>query len=120
MFVELAGVPVLPVALGLYLPIHLSSGILFGGIIRTLVEKKFKKDESVMKTKVEKGILISSGLVAGDALMGIVVAAMATLGLDVAFGTKILPSLTQSPIFATGIFVALGVLIYIISCKEDK
>lgn len=119
-FVELAGLPVLPVALGLYLPIHLSAGILFGGIMRTLVERKFKNDESMMKSKVEKGILISSGLVAGDALMGIVVAGFATLGLDVAFGTKILPSLTQSPVFATVIFIALGILIYAISCKKDK
>lgn len=119
-FVELSGLPVLPVALGLYLPIHLSSGILFGGIIRTLVEKKFKNDEVVMKTKVEKGILISSGLVAGDALMGIVVAGFATLGLDIAFGTRILPGLTQNPIFATAIFVVLGILIYTISCREDK
>lgn len=119
-FAELAGLPVLPVALGLYLPIHLSAGILFGGIIRTLVERKFKKDEVVMKSKVEKGILISSGLVAGDALMGIVVAGFATFGLDVAFGTKILPRLTQSPIFATIIFVALGMIIYKISCKDDK
>lgn len=119
-FVELAGLPVLPVALGLYLPIHLSAGILFGGIMRTLVERKFKNDESMMKSKVEKGILISSGLVAGDALMGIVVAGFATFGLDVAFGTKILPSLTQSPEFATVIFIALGILIYSISCKKDK
>lgn len=119
-FVELAGLPVLPVALGLYLPIHLSAGILFGGIMRTLVERKFKNDESMMKSKVEKGILISSGLVAGDALMGIVVAGFATLGLDVAFGTKILPGLTQSPVFATVIFIGLGILIYSISCKKDK
>lgn len=119
-FAELSGLPVLPVALGLYLPIHLSAGILFGGIMRTLVERKFKNDENMMKAKVEKGILISSGLVAGDALMGIVVAGFATFGLDVAFGTKILPSITQSPIFATIIFVALGILIYTISCKEDK
>ena len=108
-FAELSGLPVLPVALGLYLPIHLSAGILFGGIMRTLVERKFKNDENMMKAKVEKGILISSGLVAGDALMGIVVAGFATFGLDVAFGTKILPSITQSPIFATIIFVALGI-----------
>lgn len=119
-FAELAGLPVLPVALGLYLPIHLSAGILFGGIMRTLVERKFKNDESMMKSKVEKGILISSGLVAGDALMGIVVAGFATLGLDVAFGTKILPGLTQSPVFATVIFIGLGILIYSISCKKDK
>lgn len=73
-----------------------------------------------MKTKVEKGILIYSGLVAGAALMGIIVAGIATLGLDVTFGVNILPGLTQSPIFSTVIFAALELLIYTISCKEDK
>ncbi|MEG1254287.1 oligopeptide transporter, OPT family [Clostridium sp.] len=118
-FTEICGLPVLPVALGLYLPIHLSAGILSGGIIRIFVEKRFKKDESVMKDKVERGILISSGLVAGDALMGIVVAGFATFGLDVAFGLNF-AGLTQNSIFSTAIFIALGVVIYLLACGGDK
>jgi len=118
-FAEISGLPVLPVALGLYLPIHLNAGILSGGIIRIFVEKKFKKNESIMKEKVERGILISSGLVAGDALMGIVVAGFATLGLNVAFGLNF-EGLTQNSIFSTGIFIILGVIIYLISCSGDN
>jgi len=118
-FAEISGLPVLPVALGLYLPIHLNAGILSGGIIRIFVEKKFKKNESLMKEKVERGILISSGLVAGDALMGIVVAGFATLGLNVAFGLNF-EGLTQNSIFSTGIFIILGVIIYLISCSGDN
>lgn len=118
-FAEVSGLPVLPVALGLYLPIHLSTGILVGGIIRTLVEKKFKNDEPAMKERVERGILISSGLVAGDALMGIVVAGLATLGIDVAFGMNF-SALTQNSFFSTGIFVVLAIVIYKLACGKNK
>lgn len=118
-FAEVSGLPVLPVALGLYLPIHLSSGILFGGIIRTLVERKFKGDDSLKKEKVERGILISSGLVAGDALMGIVVAGLATLGIDVAFGMNF-AGITQNSVFSTAVFIILGIVIYYIACGKDK
>ncbi len=106
-FCELAGLPILPIALGLYLPIHLSTAILCGGIVRELIEKKFKKNEERKKTQVEKGILLASGLVAGDALMGIVVAGIATsksyikgAWLDIAFGAKLLPGLAASNEFS--------------------
>lgn len=119
-FCELAGLPILPVALGLYLPIHLNAAILCGGIVRVLVEKKFKKDEEQQKTQVEKGILLASGLVAGDALMGIVVAGIATVGLDIGFGAKLLPGLAGSHEFSTIMFFALGLWIYMFSTKVDK
>lgn len=119
-FCELAGLPILPVALGLYLPIHLNTAILCGGIVRVLVEKKFKKNEEQQKTQVEKGILLASGLVAGDALMGIVVAGIATVGLDIGFGVKLLPGLAGSHEFSTLMFFGLGLWIYLFSTKVDK
>lgn len=119
-FCELAGLPILPVALGLYLPIHLNAAILCGGIVRVLVENKFKKNEEQQKTQVEKGILLASGLVAGDALMGIVVAGIATVGLDIGFGAKLLPGLAGSHEFSTIMFFALGLWIYMFSTKVDK
>lgn len=120
---ELMGLPVLPVALGIYLPIHLSSGILFGGIVRVLVEKKFKKtDEAQGKVQVEKGILLASGLVAGDAIMGIVVAVLAALKLSdaVAIGPKLFPAIAQSQWTSLAIFVLLAVWIYRFTIKVDK
>ena len=119
-FCELAGLPILPVALGIYLPIHLNTAILCGGIVRVLVEKKFKKNEEQKKTQVEKGILLASGLVAGDALMGIVVAGIATVGLDIGFGVKLFPGLAGSHEFSTIMFFALGLWIYLFSTKVDK
>jgi putative OPT family oligopeptide transporter len=120
---ELLGIPVLPVALGIYLPIHLSSGILVGGIVRLLVEKKFKKsDEAQGKIQVEKGILLASGLVAGDAIMGIVVAVLAALKLSgsVGIGAKIMPALTQNHWTALAVYLLFAAWIYRFTIKVDK
>jgi putative OPT family oligopeptide transporter len=65
--IEFLGVPSLPVAVGMYLPIHLSSAIMLGGFIRYLVEK-------FAKNIVDKGILFSSGMIAGEGLIGIILA----------------------------------------------
>jgi len=117
---ELMGIPILAFALGLYLPIHLSVGILVGGIVRLLVNRRFRKDEELLKTQVERGILLSSGLVAGDALMGIVIAAFAGLGIDIAFGTRIIPTITGNPITASIAFLILAYWIYKFTIKIVK
>ncbi|KRQ87461.1 OPT oligopeptide transporter protein [Caloramator mitchellensis] len=116
----LMGIPILPVALGLYLPIHLSAGILVGGLIRLFVEKKFKNDEKTQKEQIEKGVLLASGMVAGDALMGILVAAFAGLGIDIAFGAKIAPALTSNPWTAAVVLLAFSYWVYNFSVKKDN
>lgn len=120
--IELMGLPVLPVALGIYLPIDLSTGILVGGIIRVLVDKKFKNNDKVLKEKTEKGILLSSGLVAGDALMGIVVALLAAAKLSdaVAIGPKLIPNIAGSNWVALVFYMVLAYWIYRFTVKEDK
>lgn len=70
--VELLGISSLPFAIGLYLPLDLSTPIMAGGIIALLVQKISKEKE--FKMREEKGILFGSGLVAGDALVGVAVA----------------------------------------------
>ncbi|MTI65317.1 MAG: oligopeptide transporter, OPT family [Firmicutes bacterium] len=72
---EVIGIPVLPFAVGLYLPIHLSTPAIFGGAIRGIVDKKFKGTEG--EARRESGVLFSSGMVAGDALMGVALAVLA-------------------------------------------
>lgn len=120
--IELLGLPVLPVALGIYLPIHLSAGILFGGIVRVIVDKKFAKNETELKEKTEKGILLSSGLVAGDAIMGIVVAILAATGMSeaVGIGPKLFPAIANSNWTATVVYVLLAFWIYKYTVRKDK
>lgn len=67
---ELLGAPALPFAIGLYLPLSLSTPIMVGGMIAMLVAK-LTKEARQQKLREETGILFASGLVAGDALIGI-------------------------------------------------
>jgi len=76
--VEVLGLPVLPVAIGLYLPIHLSAPIFAGGVIRWFLENH-NKDTSKEdhQSIIENGILYSSGLIAGEGIVGIILAILA-------------------------------------------
>ena len=72
--IEFLGISSLPFAIGLYLPLSLSSPIMIGAIVYSLVQHFSRSDNG--KAGRERGILFSSGLVAGDALVGVVVAFM--------------------------------------------
>jgi len=72
--VQLLGVPALPFAVGMYLPLSSTSPIFVGGVVRHFVEKSARGDQSLITEKKEKGILLSSGLIAGEGIMGVVVA----------------------------------------------
>ena len=76
--VEILGIPVLPVAIGLYLPLELSTPIMVGGIIKWIVDKKKGASEG----DAGKGVLFCSGMIAGEGLVGIVLAVLAVVGLE--------------------------------------
>lgn len=73
--VEIIGIPVLPFAIGLYLPIHLSMPIMVGGLVRLWYEKRKFKDEKRRKEVISDGVLYASGMIAGEGLIGILLAA---------------------------------------------
>lgn len=79
------GLPVLAVAIGIYLPISLSAAIMAGGLLRLLVEKLLRRKGEgggvSIKDKIEGGVLYASGLIAGEGLVGILLAAFAVLGV---------------------------------------
>ncbi len=79
--VEILGIPVLPFAVGLYLPIHLSTPMIVGGLVRLYFEKKKNENEKERKRKVENGVLYSSGLIAGEGLVGILLAIFAIINV---------------------------------------
>ncbi|MDK2800680.1 MAG: hypothetical protein PWP27_2172 [Clostridiales bacterium] len=87
--IEMLGIPVLPFAVGLYLPIHLSTPIMVGGVLRGILDKHLNKknaDEASIKDKIEGGILYSSGLIAGEGLVGIILAILAAANLKINIG----------------------------------
>lgn len=77
--VEVLGIPILPFAVGLYLPIHLSAGIMVGGLIRLFTERRKKSSEAEKKEQVDRGILYTSGLIAGEGLVGVLLAVLAII-----------------------------------------
>lgn len=72
--------PVMTIAIGFYLPIATTSIILVGAIVRLLIEKT-AKSEKEKDAKVENGISLSSGLVAGGSIIGLVGIILQVLGL---------------------------------------
>lgn len=78
--VEILGLPVLPVAIGIYLPVHLNACIMVGGLVR-LVMDKMKKPEEEKKRIISDGTLFCSGMIAGEGLVGIVLAILAVFGV---------------------------------------
>lgn len=76
--VEILGIPVLPVAIGLYLPLELSATIMIGGVIRWIVDKKSADKNG----EASGGVLFCSGLIAGEGLVGILLAILAVVGVS--------------------------------------
>ncbi len=79
--VEVIGIPVLPFAIGVYLPVQLNACILVGGIVRLIFDKR-KGDEAKKKDITNDGILFCSGMIAGEGLVGILLAVLAIFGVD--------------------------------------
>lgn len=79
--VEILGIPVLPFAIGVYLPVQLNACIMVGGLIRLMLDK-MKAEEERKKSIVNDGILFCSGMIAGEGLVGILLALFAVFGLD--------------------------------------
>ena len=79
--IEILGIPVLPFAIGVYLPVQLNACIMVGGLVR-LVFDKMKKEENEKKRIINDGILFCSGMIAGEGLVGILLALLAVAGVD--------------------------------------
>lgn len=79
--VELIGIPVLPFAIGVYLPVQLNACIMVGGLIRLALDK-LKRVKEEKDAIVNDGILFCSGMIAGEGLVGIALALLAVFGID--------------------------------------
>ena len=82
--VEVVGIPVLPFAIGVYLPVQLNACIMVGGLVR-LAFDKMKRNEEEKKAITSDGILFCSGMIAGEGLMGILLALLTIFGVDGVF-----------------------------------
>src|SRR6266705_1202470 len=121
--IELTGVQSLPVAVGVYLPITTSAGMFAGGIVRWLVERRVRSDNrSLAEIESGPGVLFASGLIAGGAICGIAVAAIAgwgsARGMAADWLAEKIPLYHTLGAFATSaivgliMFAILGLLLY--------
>jgi putative OPT family oligopeptide transporter len=118
--------PVLAVAIGFYLPFSQSVAIFIGGVIAALVKRAFVRQRAtseLLEASEQKSVLFASGLITGEALMGIIVAIPVVLmknrGLELPL-TSLWKQLAESwlPSVRTGIdaygaWVGLAVLLLI-------
>lgn len=79
--IEILGIPVMPVAVGLYLPLRTTAAIMVGGLVRHWFEKRKVAKEEDRKESVDRGILYTSGMIAGEGLVGILLAVFAIIPL---------------------------------------
>ncbi len=100
------GLPVLPIAIGLYLPLSLSTGIFVGGIVHFLIKKFSEKED-----ECDRGILFSSGLVAGDACTGVVIASI------IVFAKQSFKATSTSPQYLSLVMYLFLALVLAIACK---
>lgn len=79
--VEFLGISSLAVAIGLYLPFDISLTMMIGGILRYFIDKK-KKNDNKESNDNGGGVLFCSGMIAGEGLMGILLAILTIVGVD--------------------------------------
>ena len=122
--VEVVGIPVLPFAIGVYLPVHLNACIMVGGIIRLAMDKIKGKRAEHKEEIVNDGILFCSGMIAGEGLVGIILALLAVFGLDKALNLSERFGIPQTVSDLGGLLlfalIILTVLKFTIWKKRDK
>lgn len=113
--VEILHMPVMPFAVGMYLPFSLNAGIMAGGVVRILVEKR-KGTEKEKKARTDRGLLFTSGMIAGEGIVGILLAVFAVFKID----SKIVLPFQLPQIGSLILFIALLALLYRVCMKADK
>jgi hypothetical protein len=121
------------IAVGMYLPFYTTSAIFIGGVIRwvadRIAQKKFGQDKKVLEQVENRGLLVASGLVAGEALVGIILAAIVATNTKLFCAGELYQSfvkgkadvkcLAESPswfqVRALGVLVIIGLAIYMVT-----
>jgi OPT family oligopeptide transporter len=129
--VELCGIKALSFAIGIYLPLSTTLPIFIGGAIRGVVEWRQKKKKIVVAPEEEdlgKGNLFATGLVAGGALAGVLVAILSSIdSVNTKLGeVNAEHGLTNSlggegyKWLGVAFFALMGIVLYRIAIKKSK
>lgn len=114
-------VPPLPFAVGMYLPLYTMTPVFIGGMIRHFIEKKYEQDKEKVERGRDQGILLGSGLIAGEGLMGVVIAVIAVITAKKPKFFEILyPTEWMGMVVSGLIFAGLGWYLYGVAAKSRK
>ncbi len=109
---ELLRIPSLPLAVGIYLPLSTMTPIYVGGMLRLLIEKKAVKNKELKTKKSEKGILLSSGFIAGEGICMVLVALYAFIKKAKPIGLGIVYPGFLGEYIALAAFIGLVAFLY--------
>ena len=113
---EILRIPVMPFAIGLYLPIYLNATIMIGGVVRMFMDGRKKVDEKTKNDQVTDGTLYCAGMIAGEGIIGILLAVFAVVKID----SKIILPFHLPQVGSLVLYIALLVLLYVVCMKADK
>ena len=82
---EILRIPVMPFAIGLYLPIYLNATIMIGGVVRMFVDGRKNVDDKKKEEQATDGTLYCAGMIAGEGLVGILLAILAVVNVSSVF-----------------------------------
>ena len=86
---EILRIPVMPFAIGLYLPIYLNATIMIGGVVRMVMDARKNVDEKTKEQQSTDGTLYCAGMIAGEGLVGILLAIFAVFGINTSIGESV-------------------------------
>ena len=86
---EILRIPVMPFAIGLYLPIYLNATIMIGGVVRMVMDARKNVDEKTKEQQSTDGTLYCAGMIAGEGLIGILLAIFAVFGINTSIGESV-------------------------------
>jgi putative OPT family oligopeptide transporter len=95
LMLEMMKLPILPFAIGLYLPLSLSTSMMVGGAVSAWVKRRERTSSAT-----DRGVLAASGLVAGDACTGVIIALLAVGGIISTDAKALMPGWTSIVIYA--------------------
>ena len=86
---EILRIPVMPFAIGLYLPIYLNATIMIGGVVRMVMDARKNVDEKTKEQQSTDGTLYCAGMISGEGLVGILLAIFAVFGINTSIGESV-------------------------------
>jgi len=104
------------IAVGMYLPLQTTAAIFVGGVIKYIVTRIYQRrklSKELTGRGENVGILLASGLIAGEAIMGILIASLVVADIS-------LPTIGESPIGGLVVFALLAAILIGIPLRSLK